>query len=105
VAVDGSGNVYIADSGNNAIYERVQAFVPTGAVSEGAAAGTGKLPPVLPTTQPLTGVFAPKSDQSWLKITSEVNGVINFSFTANTTGKARTAHIFVLGEEITITQA
>jgi hypothetical protein len=104
VAVDGSGNVYLSDVVNNVIQERVRAFVPTGAVSEKAAAGTGHLLPVLPTAQPLTGVFAPTSDQSWLKITGVANGVVSFSFTQNTTGKARTAHIFILGDEVTITQ-
>ena len=41
VAVDGAGNVYIADTSNNAIKEWPRAFVPGGAVSEGAAAGVG----------------------------------------------------------------
>ena len=48
--MDGSGNVYIADTGNNAIKELPRAFVPGGAVSEGAAAGSDALLPVLPTT-------------------------------------------------------
>ncbi len=104
VAVDGSGNVYIADFNNNAIKELPRAFVPAGAVSETAAAGSDTLPPVLPTSESLTGIFAPSSDQSWLTIGSVANGVVPFSFTANT-GAARTAHISLLGQSITVTQA
>ena len=60
---------------------------------------------MLPTTQALTGVFAPSSDQSWLTIGTIANGVVNFSFTANTGAAARTAHISLLGQQITVTQA
>ena len=82
MAVDGSGNVYIADTGNNAIKELPRAFVPAGRGQRDGAAGSDALLPVLPTTQPLTGVFAPSSDQSWLTIGTIANGVVNFSFTA-----------------------
>ena len=102
-AVDASGNVYIADSGDDAIKELPRAFVPAAAVSEDFNAGSDSLLPVLATTERLTGVFAPTSDQSWLTIGTVANGVINFSFTANS-GAARTAHISVLGQKITINQ-
>ena len=59
---------------------------------------------MLPTTQSLTGPFVPTSDQSWLTIGTCANGVVNFSFTANT-GPARTAHITLLGQQITVSQA
>ena len=105
VAVDGAGNVYIADTDNYAIKERPRAFVPGGAVSEGAAVGSDQLLPVLPTTEMLTGIFAPSSDQGWLTLGSPSGGVIPFSFTANTGSTSRTAHITVLGQQITVTQA
>ncbi len=104
VAVDAAGNVYIADTGNNAIKELPRAFVPAAAVSEGSAAGSDALLPVLPTTERLTGIFAPTSDQSWLTIGTVAGGVINLSFTANT-GAARTANITVLGQQIAVNQA
>src|SRR5205807_797053 len=103
VAVDASGNVFIADSGNNAIKEHPRAFVPAGAVNETAAAGSDALLPVLPTTESLAGKFAPSSDQSWLTIGSVASGVVHFSFTQDT-GAVRTAHITVLGQQITVTQ-
>jgi sugar lactone lactonase YvrE len=104
VAVDGAGSVFIADFGNGAVKELAGAFVPGGVLSEGAAAGSDALLPVLPTTQPLTGVFAPSSDQSWLIIDGAADGVVHFSFTQNT-GPSRMAHLTVLGQQIAVTQA
>jgi hypothetical protein len=104
VAVDGAGDVYIADPGNNAIEELPRAFVPGGAVSEGPAAGTDALPPVLPASQSLTGPFAPSSDQNWLTVGPAADGVVQFSFAANTTGAPRTAHLTVLGQPVSVTQ-
>ena len=103
VAVDGSGNVFIADTSNNAIKELPRAFVPAAAISEDAAAGSDCLPAVAPASVPLTGLFAPASDQGWLTIGSVSGGVVSFSFTANT-GVPRTAHITVLGQQIAVTQ-
>src|SRR5262249_43516958 len=80
-----------------------RAFLPGGAVTEAAAAGSDALLPVLPTTQLLTGPFAPSSDQSWLTIDSVANGVVHFSFTQNA-GSSRTAHLTVLGQQIAVTQ-
>ena len=105
VAVDGSGNVFFADSGNEAVKEWPRAFVSTAAFSEGAAAGSDVLLPVLPTTESLAGIFAPTSDQSWLTIGSVSGDAVNFSFTQNTTSAARTAHITLLGQQVTVTQA
>ena len=104
MALDAAGNVYITDGNNNALKELVKAWVPGGAVSESGAAGSDQLQPVLPTNEMLTGFFTPTSDQSWLTIGSIANGVISFSFTQNT-GAARAAHITVLGQQITVTQA
>jgi len=104
VAVDAAGNVYIADYGHNALKELVKAYVPGSPVSEPGGVGSDALAAVLPTTQALTGVFAPSSDQSWLTIGTTANGVVNFSFTANTGTVPRTAHITLLGQQITVTQ-
>jgi sugar lactone lactonase YvrE len=104
VAVDGSGNVYIADTSNYAIKEIPNAFVGPASLTELASAGSDSLLPVLPATAALTGIFAPTSDQSWLTIGNIANGVVNFSFTANTSGAARIAHISLLGQQITVTQ-
>ena len=103
LAVDGLGNVYIADTENNAIKELPHAFVDPTPKLEGLAAGNDALPAVLPITENLLPPFAPSSGQSWMTITGIANGVVSFSFTANT-GAARTAHISLLGLSIPITQ-
>jgi streptogramin lyase len=105
VAVDGTGNVYIADYIYNAIKELPRAFVNPTAFTEGAAAGSDSLPVVLPAAENLSGPFAPGSDQSWLTISGVTNGVVSFSFTANTTTAPRTANITLLGQTIPITQS
>jgi hypothetical protein len=103
VAVDATGNVYISDYVNNAIKELPYAFVDPTPKLEGLAAGSDALPAVLPATENLLAPFAPTSDQPWLTISGITNGVVSFSFTANT-GSARTAHITLLGQTIPITQ-
>jgi hypothetical protein len=104
VAVDGSGNVYIADEYNNAIKEIPYAFVGPASLTEPASAGSDSLLPVLPSTAPLTGVYAPSSDSGWLTIGTIANGAVGFSFAANTSTSARVGHISLLGEQITVTQ-
>ena len=104
IAVDATGNVYLLDRGDDAIDELPRAFVPGGPISETGAAGSDALATVLPATASLTGVFAPSSDQSWLTIGSVSGGVVDFSFAQNT-GTIRTAHITVLGQQITVNQA
>jgi streptogramin lyase len=103
VAVDAAGDVYIADFGSGTIKELMRAFVPGNTVFEGPAAGSGHLLPVLPTSQSLTGVFAPSSDQSWLTVGTSANGVVNYSYTQDT-GAARTGHLTILGQQITVQQ-
>jgi sugar lactone lactonase YvrE len=103
VAVDGTGNVYFAQAGDNAIKELPYAFVDTTPKLEGPAAGNDTLPMVLPETENLVGPFAPTTDQSWLTITGVANGIVSFSFTANT-GPNRTANITLLGQKIPVTQ-
>ena len=104
VAVDGSGNVYIANTGASAVMELPRAYVNPTALSEASEAGNDQLPAVMPTTLALTGPLAPTSDQSWLTITGVNNGVVSFSFTANS-GSARTAHICLLGKYVAVNQA
>jgi uncharacterized protein (TIGR03437 family) len=105
VAVDGSGNIYFADTCNNAIKQIPYAFVGPVSLAEPASAGTDSLLPVLPSTAPLTGVFAPTSDQGWLTIGSVSSGVVSFSFSANISIFSRAAHITVLGRQIVVMQA
>ena len=104
MAVDGAGNVYIADEGDVAIKELPQAFVDPTAKTEWAGAGPDVLPSVLPATENLLAPFAPTSSQSWLTLSGLANGVVSFAFTANNTGSARAAQISVLGKSITLNQ-
>ena len=104
LAVLGTGYIYIADTGNNAIEALPRVYIPGNAFNESAAAGSDTMYPVLPTTASLTGVFAPTSDQEWLKIDQVSNGVVHFSFGANNTGVDRTGHVIVLGQRITVIQ-
>jgi sugar lactone lactonase YvrE len=101
VAVDRStGNFYFADAGNNQIIGIFSGWVGPATVTEPASAASDLLYPVLPST----GIPAATSDQSWLSIGSIANGVISFSFTANTSASARVAHISLLGQQIAVTQ-
>ncbi|MGD1083627.1 MAG: BACON domain-containing carbohydrate-binding protein [Verrucomicrobiota bacterium] len=104
VAVDAAGDVYIADSGRNTIFELEHSFVDTTARSESAGAGSDVLPPVVPSTAYLQGSIAPTSNQPWLTISGVTNGVVSFSFAANP-GGSRTAEISLLGQTISVTQA
>jgi streptogramin lyase len=101
VAVDSSGNVYIADTGNNAVKMLFAAFVSTAGINEPAVSGSDSMTLVYPTTLAFTAV----SDQTWLTILSIAGGVVNFEFATNTTTSARVAHITVLGQSVTVTQA
>jgi DNA-binding beta-propeller fold protein YncE len=103
VAVDRIGNVYIANTGHSTLEELPTSFVDPTPKLEGLAAGADSLPMVLPVTENLLPPFAPTSDQPWLTIAGVTNGVVSFSFTANS-GPARTANISLLGQIIPITQ-
>lgn len=106
-AVDANGNVYLlqnyVDCCDGILSELPHAFVDPSPKLEGLAAGSDSLPPVLPATENLMPPFAPTSDESWLTITGVTDGVVSFSFTANS-GAARTANITLLGQTIPITQ-
>ncbi len=104
VAVDQQGNVDIADAGNNAVKEFSAGYITLGATSINltAPAGTGSVTiAALPLTLPVIAT----SDRAWLTITGTSGGAVGFSFTANTSANSRTAHITVLGQTITVTQA
>jgi hypothetical protein len=103
VAVDATGNVYFADTGTNSIQELPRVFVDPTPRVESLAAGNDVLPVVLPAVQNLLAPFNPISDSSWLTISGITNGVVSFSFTADT-GGSRTAHLTLLGQSIPITQ-
>jgi hypothetical protein len=105
VAVDGAGNLYITDGGNNAVKELPRAFVDPTAKWESGVAGSDMLPPVLPATANLRAPCAPTSDQPWLTITGITNGVVSFAFSANTGSTIRMANITLLGQPIAITQS
>jgi DNA-binding beta-propeller fold protein YncE len=104
VAVDGAGNIYFPYfSGiDYAILELPHAFVDVTPKSETADAGSDVLSQVLPATANLLSPFAPTSDRSWLTITGTTNGVVSFAFTATISN--RTAHINLLGQNISINQ-
>ena len=104
LALDGAGNIYIDDNDADTIYELPHALVDPTPRAESDAAGSDALPVVLPATANLLGPFAPASSApAWLTITGVSNGVVSFSFTANT-GPARTANITLLGQTIPVTQ-
>jgi sugar lactone lactonase YvrE len=104
IALDGQGDVYVADSGNNVVREVTPSYVALSAASlnEGSQAGTDSVTAhVLPVSIPLTAT----SDQSWLTITGISGGVIGVAFQSNGTSASRTAHITILGLQVTVTQS
>jgi sugar lactone lactonase YvrE len=105
VAVDGADNVYFADAGAFTLSEMPNAYAGPPSLTESSPAGSDASLPVVPATEPLTGIFAPTSDQSWLTIGTVASGIVNFSFTGNTSATARVAHVSVLGQQITVTQS
>jgi Putative binding domain, N-terminal len=105
LAVDAHGNVTIADIDAQALKQLGTAYVPGKGLNESGSAGSDMLLPVRPTTTSLTGKLAPTSDQGWLTITSVANGVVKFSFTQNNRGVPRVGNLFVLGQQISVTQA
>jgi hypothetical protein len=103
VAVDGAGNIYIGSS-FPFIQELPRAFLDPTPQYQGAIAGSGSLPVVVPATVNFRGWSPPTSDQSWLTITDFTNGVVSYSFTANTGSSPRTAFITMLGQQVPIVQ-
>ncbi|HEY3864360.1 MAG TPA: BACON domain-containing carbohydrate-binding protein [Verrucomicrobiae bacterium] len=104
LALDGAGNIYFSDFFKSNLFELPKAFVDPSPRHESAAAGNDSLPTVLPSNQNLLAPFNPVSDQSWLTIAGAANGVVHFSFAANS-GASRTAHITLLGQSIPVIQA
>lgn len=101
VAAAPAGGVYVGDAG--VISAVPSAWVAVSPVTEGAAAGTDTLPPVVPASQPLSGPFAPVSDAGWLTVNGSPNGAVAFAFTAETV-PVRSAHLSVLGVGVPVTQ-
>lgn len=104
VGVDGADNLFVSYYRDGTIKELQRAFVDPTAKSEPFTAGNDSLAPVFPNTVVLTGTFAPYTDQPWVTITGLTNGVVSFSFEANTNGAARTANIYLAGAAIPVTQ-
>jgi uncharacterized repeat protein (TIGR01451 family) len=108
VVVSGAGNLVFRSNGLESstatgIFMLPNAYIDTATVNESGDEGSDSLPAVVPSTTILTGPFLPTSDESWLTIGTPSDGVVNFTFTANT-GSSRTAHINVLGQSVTVTQ-
>jgi uncharacterized repeat protein (TIGR01451 family) len=105
VAVDAIGNLFTGTAAAPAFLgQRPNAYVPNSSFSEAYTSGSDATAAVFPSTVPLTGVYAPTSDASWLTVGTVSGGVTNFSFSKNT-GPARPAHLTVLGNQITVSQA
>jgi sugar lactone lactonase YvrE len=108
VAVDALGNVYVAAyNASDPVKELPRAFVNTSTRYESAGAGTDSLPPVLPYTESLFFPFSPNIEQSpdWINASSTNNGVISFSFGANSTNSSvRTAQYYLFGQGAAIIQ-
>lgn len=104
LAMDGLGNLYIADTNDNVVDRLTTAYVLLGATSvkEGPQAGTDSVSvQVFPAGAPITVT----SSQSWLTITSQANGTVAYSFTANTSVSSRAAVIKICTLKITVSQA
>jgi hypothetical protein len=105
VAVDSTGKLYISDNIAQTIDLVATAFVNSAPRTEGPAAGSDALPPMLGDTTHVPAYITPTSDQSWLTITGVTNGVLSYSFTANSNAAPRMANISLLGQTIPITQS
>ena len=104
LAVDGSGSVYFSTGAN--INDDPQRLRGT-SQPDRTGRGFGSLLPVVPSTMPITGVFAPTSDQTWLFFAPygpSEPGVVTFWYMANQSTSPRVAHITLFGQQITVTQ-
>jgi len=102
-AVDANGNVYIADTNDNAIKEYSGGYLLLGSgPTEPATAGPGSVAvTVLPSSLPVSAT----SSAGWLTITGTSGGLITFSLTANTAASSRTAQVTTYGQSVTVTQS
>lgn len=89
VAVTDEGSVYVSNSQNDTVKVRRPAFVNPPPRTEVGEAGESALPSVLPSYADLAGPFAPIIDQLWLTVGGVSNGVVKYSFTANTPGQVQ----------------
>jgi sugar lactone lactonase YvrE len=103
--LDGSGDIFVESVGRTNVCAAItKAYVDLTSRSEGAAAGTDTLPPLLPVPKNAAQIYPLSSDQPWLSVTGVTNGVVSFGFAANTGPVNRTAHITVLNQIVAITQ-
>jgi len=103
LAIDASRNLYMAAANHDLILKLPYAFLDITGKIENMAAGFDSLPPVVPATQDLNPPFFPTTDVPWLTVTGVTNGVVSFSFSANS-GPTRVGHINVLGQQIAVAQ-
>jgi len=101
VAVDSQASTfYVFDLVNNNATEWDFGYVGPSTLAE-PAAGAADSVQWLPSS-----IFvAPTSDQTWLHGLSASNGTISFTVDTNVVTSARTAHVTVLGQQATVTQA
>ncbi len=105
LAVDAHGNLFVGETTPSRLLAIPNSWVDPSPRFVGVTAGTDTLPPVLPASTKLDGVFAPTSDQPWLTVESVAGGVVRYAFAANTTGLDRVAHISLLGNSIPVQQS
>jgi sugar lactone lactonase YvrE len=109
LAIDGAGNLYVADSNNYRVrfvdLATPQVTLASAAASVGAAAGSGS---VGITVVPASALWQAASSASWLTLTSTSgagSGTLNYSFSANNSISTRKATITVYGQTLTVTQS
>jgi sugar lactone lactonase YvrE/heat shock protein HslJ len=103
IAVD-AGNIYLSVEGGfqgGYILDLTADFADTAPRSESADAGTDAWVAVLPAT---AHFVTASTDQPWLTINGVTNGVVSFSFTANTNAASRTANIYFVSQVTPVTQ-
>ncbi|HEY3856673.1 MAG TPA: BACON domain-containing carbohydrate-binding protein [Verrucomicrobiae bacterium] len=100
VAVNGAGDIYFTDPAYHVVYVLPNTFVDITARIESPVSSTDAWPVLLP----VTDNTAATSDQSWLTVDGMTNGILSVSFSANSSGADRTAHVSLLGQKIPVTQ-
>jgi uncharacterized repeat protein (TIGR01451 family) len=109
VALDATGNVYIADSGNYRVrfvdFTSPQLTVTPGSLALGTAAGAGS---ITVSTSPAGALWSATSSAAWLTLISASgagNGSITYSYSANNSLTQRFATITAGGQVIVVNQA
>jgi uncharacterized protein (TIGR03437 family) len=110
VALDASGNVFVADRGHHAVRKLTPSsctytISPTSSGTLGDSAVTGLRVNV---SAPLGCAWTASSTATWITITSAASGngdgIISYSVAANTGTSSRTGTIGIAGQTFTVTQ-